>query len=48
MPIEHKMVIMYKIAFTESWIKISGVMMDIMSKNARMIYVDFMDFIGTL
>ena len=36
------------IAFTEWLVKILGVMMDIMSKNARMIYVDFMDFIGTL
>ena len=42
------MAIMYKIAFTEWWIKISGVMMDKMSKNARMIYVDFVDFIRTL
>ena len=42
------MVTMYKVAFTEWWIKISGVMMDIMSQNARMIYVDFMDFIRAL
>ena len=42
------MVTMYKVAFTEWWIEISGVMMDMMSINARMIYVDFMDFIGAL
>ena len=42
------MVTLYKVAFTEGWIKISAVMMDIMSKNAWMVYFDFMDFIGAL
>ena len=42
------MVTMYKVAFTEWWIQISGVMMDMMSKTPRMIYIDFMDFIHAL
>ena len=39
---------MYNVDFTKWWIKISGVMMDMMFKNARMIYVAFMDYIGAL
>ena len=39
LPVEHEMVTMYKVAFTEWWIQISGVMMDMMSKNAGMIYL---------
>ena len=41
------MVTFYKVA-SIGWIKIVGVMMDMMSKNARMMYVDLMDFIGAL
>ena len=42
------MVTLYKVACTEEWIKILGVMIDMISKNAGMIFVDFVDFIGTL
>ena len=42
------MVTFFNVAFTEWWIESSGIMMDMMSKNAGMIYVDFMDFIGAL
>ena len=43
------MVALFKVTFTEWWIKISDVMMGMVSKNARMVYfMDFMDFIRKL
>ena len=39
---------LYNVAFTEWLIKISGVMVDMMSENARMICYGFVDFIGGL
>ena len=46
--VEHKMITLYNIAFTEWWIKISGAMVDMMSENARMICYGLGDFIGEL